>query len=81
MANPPSTDISKTTTEYAWVMTLQWPSGAGFGTSTTFGKYDAIPGTSRLEAYKSIYSLCCAQAGIAHGRGTVMFWSMETELL
>ncbi|GAA3180687.1 hypothetical protein [Nonomuraea roseoviolacea] len=48
-------DIAKT--RYMWVITVQWPTGGGFGNATFSNTVDIPAGASRMDIYMQIFEL------------------------
>ncbi|MEV4581846.1 hypothetical protein AB0K16_52295 [Nonomuraea jabiensis] len=62
---------------YMWILTLQWPTGGGFATSTSYGTAPIPVGTSRKEAYEAIRAEAYRHAG--REGATTLFFSLEPD--
>lgn len=65
-----------------WVMTVQWPSGAGgFGVTTVSSQAIFPPGTSRADAYRQIFEYVTDYVRTHTGQQsvspTVLFFTLE----
>lgn len=66
-------------TRYMWVITVQWPTGGGFGNATLANTVDLPAGASRMDIYTQIREL--AERETRSNSLNVLFFSLEPDRL
>ncbi|WP_431897288.1 hypothetical protein [Nonomuraea sp. bgisy101] len=72
-----STDTSMA--RYMWVITVQWPTGGGFGNATFSSTVDVPPGASRMDVYMQIFELAKRETRV--DKLMVLFFALEPDRL
>ncbi|MEU7897320.1 hypothetical protein AB0B45_31195 [Nonomuraea sp. NPDC049152] len=67
------------THRYMWVITVQWPTGGGFGNATFASTVDVPPGASRMDVYMEIFELAKRETRV--DKLMVLFFALEPDRL
>lgn len=75
----PKTTSDTELTRFMWVITVQWPTGGGFGNATFASTVDVPAGASRMDVYMQICELAEHKTGATSLN--VLFFSLELDRL